>query len=382
MNDATSNTQGGIDALRRGDATTARAMLQQAVASAPPHLRPWLPLAIACQRLGDDAGEQAALDALLTQDPRHLVALLLKGRNRQRAGDDRAAQAFFTTALRQAAETLPPADVHPLLREAQDFVRDAQARFESHLLAAVPPPPSDDARVGRFARSVDILLGRRELYLSQPSMFYFAGLPQIPFYDRETFPWVAELEAATDDIRQEMLALTEEFAPYVTGSADRPRPASNPLLDDPQWGACHLLQNGLPTAAADHCPRTMRALAALPQPVIPGRSPMALFSRLKPGTHIQPHHGLLNTRLICHLPLVVPDHCGIRVGDETRSWREGELLIFDDSFEHEAWNRGPDTRTILLFEIWRPELEKAEREQLTELFAAIDRYGDAPVDQG
>jgi aspartyl/asparaginyl beta-hydroxylase (cupin superfamily) len=79
------------------------------------------------------------------------------------------------------------------------------------------------------------------------------------------------------------------------------------------------------------------------------------------------------------LPLVVPPGCGIRVGDETREWREGELLIFDDSVEHEAWNRGEGVRTVLLFEVWRPEVTDEERDQLTRLFEAVDEYGAFPA---
>src|SRR3546814_6464409 len=70
------------------------------------------------------------------------------------------------------------------------------------------------------------------------------------------------------------------------------------------------------------CPAALAALELAPQPVIPGRAPIALFSRLTPGTHIQPHHGMLNTRLICHLPLIVPDGCALRVGAETRGRSE------------------------------------------------------------
>ena len=109
---------------------------------------------------------------------------------------------------------------------------------------------------------------------------------------------------------------------------------------------------------------------------------MALFSRLTPGAHIQPHHGLLNTRLICHLPIIAPPGCALRVGADTHEWREGELVIFDDSFEHEAWNRGTSTRTVLLFEIWKPEIASDERADLTRLFEAIDAYGPPMVDQG
>ena len=114
---------------------------------------------------------------------------------------------------------------------------------------------------------------------------------------------------------------------------------------------------------------------------IAGRSPMALFSLLKPGTHIQPHHGLINTRLICHIPLIAPADCALRVGAETRAWREGEALIFDDSIEHEAWNRSNRTRVILLFEIWRPELSIEERASLTALYEAIGAYGGVPAEE-
>ena len=107
---------------------------------------------------------------------------------------------------------------------------------------------------------------------------------------------------------------------------------------------------------------------------MPNRSPVVLFSLLKPGTHIPPHNGLVNTRLICHLPLVVPAGCRFRVGNETREWVEGQAWAFDDSIDHEAWNDSDRTRVILLFDVWRPELTAIERELVTELFAAIDAY--------
>ena len=82
----------------------------------------------------------------------------------------------------------------------------------------------------------------------------------------------------------------------------------------------------------------------------------------------------MNARLICHLPLVVPPGCGFRVGGETREWREGELLIFDDTVEHEAWNEGSSERIILIFDVWRPEIDSEERRAITALFEAVDNY--------
>jgi aspartyl/asparaginyl beta-hydroxylase (cupin superfamily) len=118
----------------------------------------------------------------------------------------------------------------------------------------------------------------------------------------------------------------------------------------------------------------LAAIESLPMPRIAGRSPMALFSVLEPGTHIPAHTGMLNTRLICHLPLIVPERCRLRVGSDTRLVQAGRTMIFDDSVEHEAWNDGDSTRVVLLFEIWRPELDEEERSMLTALFNAIEDY--------
>ena len=81
---------------------------------------------------------------------------------------------------------------------------------------------------------------------------------------------------------------------------------------------------------------------------------------------------MINTRLICHLPLVVPPGCGFRVGNETREWEPGKLLIFDDTIEHEAWNDSSEDRIILIFDVWRPELRDDERRAVTMMFEAID----------
>ena len=93
-----------------------------------------------------------------------------------------------------------------------------------------------------------------------------------------------------------------------------------------------------------------------------------MFSLLRPGARIAPHTGMYNTRLVCHLPLIVPPGCRFRVGNEVREWQEGKLLIFDDTIEHEAWNDGTEDRVVLIFDIWRPELSEQERREVAALF--------------
>lgn len=369
--------QTGIDALRRGDAAGARTTFDRIEAEGG--VPPWLAVARACSMLGDDAGEERALQRILDYDKRDLPALLAMGELHAKRGDDRAAAAFFRTALNQAAVTSPPPQLHPFLERGQAFLAESARRYATHLegqLAAAGL--TGEGTSPRVSMALDLLLGRKQLYLQQPNVFYFPGLPQRQFYERGEFPWLEGVEAAAPAMRDELtgvIAAQGDFAPYVATAPGRPAP-NNRLLSDPSWGAYYLWQSGAPVPGqADRCPAAMAALEAAPMPLIAGRSPMALLSLLKPGTHIAPHHGMLNTRLICHVPLFAPEGCGLRVGSETREWRFGETLIFDDSFEHEAWNRGTQTRVVLLFEIWRPEIGPAEREELTALFEAVGAFG-------
>ena len=240
----------------------------------------------------------------------------------------------------------------PKLQLAQEFLAGAQGRFENFLLQRL-----SDVGVGGsdapkpIHHALDLLMGRREIFYQKPSMFYYPGMPQREFYERDEFPWLADIETAIPDMQEELrnvIAETGKFSPYVESNPNRPRP-NNPLLDDSSWGAYYFWKNG--EAQADHlarCPKTVSALETAPIPKIKERSPMALYSLLEPDTHIAPHYGLLNTRLICHIPLILAPDCALRVGSETRPWKEGEALVFDDSFEHEAWNRS-DQRRVILF---------------------------------
>ncbi|MDK2760482.1 MAG: aspartyl/asparaginyl beta-hydroxylase domain-containing protein [Sphingopyxis sp.] len=332
---------------------------------------------------GDAVAEAAALDAAIREDRSNIAALLSMAELKRRGRDDRAAGSFYRLAIAVATQAAGvPSALHPGLQRAEQFLAETERAFADHLAGQLRSAGiTAGSATPRVAEALRMLTGEQPLYLQQPNMFYFPGLTQRPFFERDMFDWVAGVEAATGAIRAEVKALidgaSDRFGPYVTAGADRP-PPNNPLLDKPDWGAAWLWKDGVVVDGMRAlCPTALAALELAPQPVIPGRAPIALFSRLTPGTHIQPHHGMLNTRLICHLPLIVPDGCALRVGAETRAWTEGEMLIFDDSFEHEAWNRGPSDRTILLFEIWRPDIDADEREQLTRIFSAIDDYAEA-----
>jgi len=168
------------------------------------------------------------------------------------------------------------------------------------------------------------------------------------------------------------------FLSYVKSGDAKIGQDDQGLADNNDWGALYLWDHSqLVAENAALFPHTLKALEMVPMPEIATQAPMALFSKLAPGTRIPPHNGLMNTRLICHLPLIVPQNCGaLRVGNEERPWVEGELLIFDDSIEHEAWNNSDQQRVILLFEIWRPEISTEERKILTSMLIAVKQYAD------
>ena len=376
--------QRGIHHLNHGQPLQARQAFEHALVDVPADVLAHLGLAYACAALHDAAAALAAVNAALALDSRNLRALLLKGELVLKGGDERSAAAFFNAALNSAPPLADlPIDLQQSLQRAQAALQGLGRSFETSLRRYLAESASSHcATSSRFDHALDLLVGKRELYRQQPRLFCFPELPHIQFFDRALFPWLDAVEAATESIREELLAVMnqpqaegEAFKPYV--ASDPTRPALNPggMLDNPDWSAFFLWKNGEAVEVnAARCPRTMRALAHAPIPHIAGRSPSILFSRLQPGAHIPAHNGFVNTRLICHLPLVVPPGCRFRVGNEVREWRVGQAWVFDDTIEHEAWNNSDQTRVVLLFEIWRPELTVDERALVSSLFEAIGQH--------
>ena len=371
----------GADALARGDAAAARTAFEQLIAAGQASPPAWTLLAQACRLGGDRAAERAAIERALALDPRNLRALIMQGDWFGAAGDTRAAASYYQHAVRLAPSAGPlPPGLAADLRRAEAAIRQAGELYQGHLEARLEAAgfPAG-ARSARIQESIDILLEKKQVHVQQPTNYYFPGLPQIQFYDRADFPWLAAIEQAVPEMRAELQALLDAdaaFTPYVEAPKDRPYNAAHSLLDNADWTALYLWKDGAPVAETQaRCPATVAALAGAPMPHIATRSPMVLFSKLRPHTHIPAHNGMLNTRLICHIPLIVPPDCRLRVGNEIRPVEAGKAMIFDDSIEHEAWNDSDETRVVLLFEVWRPELSQDERDALVILFEAINAYG-------
>jgi aspartate beta-hydroxylase len=225
---------------------------------------------------------------------------------------------------------------------------------------------------------VRIFAGTTRAYTPEPLLLHYPRLPAIPFLDRDLFPWLPQLEAATDTIRGELeAALTrqEGFAPYIDYPPDVPVNQWAELNRSPRWNAFFLWRDGeRQDAACKACPQTAALMETLPLARQPGFAPTVVFSALAARTHIPPHTGSTNTRLLVHLPLILPGPARFRVGNEVREWRMGEAWVFDDTIEHEAWNDADALRVILIIDIWNPYLEPAERDLVSAMLAARNGF--------
>jgi aspartyl/asparaginyl beta-hydroxylase (cupin superfamily) len=378
LGEAEQLARAGAAALQAGRAAEARASFERIAASGRANLQIWLLLSYACRQAGDMAAAEQAADEVLARDKRNLRALLVKGDARHAAGDVRAAGDFYNTALKLAAQQgeLPP-DLAAELARAEAVAKELAGGFRARVEARLAAEGfGAGERSARFEEAIAILAEEKQVYLQQPTAFYFPRLPQIQFFERESFDWVEEIEAATGEMIAELEGVLKEdglFRPYLQSRSDRPGYDFHGLFDNPAWSTLYLWENGGPVERnVARCPKTFAAMSQVPLSRISVRAPTILFSLLKPGARIAPHNGMINCRLICHLPLIVPPGCGFRVGNEVREWEVGKLLIFDDTIEHEAWNDSDEDRVILLFDVWRPELTMDERRAVSIMFEAID----------
>jgi aspartyl/asparaginyl beta-hydroxylase (cupin superfamily) len=348
--------------------------------------RQWVNLALACQALKDEAGEERAIARALSVDPRDLLALLLRGALLERQGKTHeAARAFGAAAnmsppMDRLVPELRPSVAHAIqFREQYD--KECGEFIDRHLEGLYCNHAGEDLR--RFRDSVDLMVGRKRRFDSQPALYFYPRLVPIEFFERAEFPWLDVVEGATDQIRDEFLEVlrTEEgFEPYITYPPDVPHNQWAELNNSPRWSALHLYKSGERVDSnAARCPRTMQILDSVPQPRQARRTPTAMFSLLKPRTRIPPHTGVTNVRLVVHLPLIVPANCGFRVGNETRQWVPGKAWVFDDTLEHEAWNDSDKPRVVLIFDTWHPHLTPTERILVESLSEALNAFSGAPT---
>jgi aspartyl/asparaginyl beta-hydroxylase (cupin superfamily)/Tfp pilus assembly protein PilF len=372
----------GLEALRSGNPRAAAEHFEQACQGDPAATELWINLAAAYRSLQEDDLERAALERALATDQRDLMALLRLAELHERRGEEgRATERWSAVLALASAVDEPSAEFSELLAHARSYVDRRRLRLAEALNEALADElAAASVRDSRRVRAAaDVMLGRRSVFTNECHGFRFPFLPADEFFDREHFPWLDTLEAATAEIREELEGILADpdadLAPYVDQPPGVPENKWSPLDKSLDWSVLHLWRDGERIdAACARAPRTAKLVEALPLCRIPGRAPAVFFSILRAGKHIPPHTGVTNVRSIVHLPLMVPEGCTFRVGGETRPWVEGEALIFDDTIEHEARNPTGRDRAVLILDCWNPYLSETERAMVCRLFAVSDAH--------
>ncbi len=369
--------------LNIGRTDKAVTLLQRAVSADPTAAALWFNLAAAFSKGAQHVMAISALDKALEIDPYFVQAIFQKALAYERLGEKRKAALIFEDFLKCAPDGLDEvAALEPALNHAKAAIninREAFKFFANEQLSKLAVPASK-ANSARFADSFAHFLGDQKLYVQEPTFLNVARLPAIPFFEPDMFPWLDLLKDNWREIQSELQNLLDmekdnSFQPYV---AQRPGLALNQwseLNNSRNWSAFFFWQHGKMHAEnCKKCPLTTQLLEKLPLIQLEGRSPNIFFSALQPHTKIPPHTGVSNIRATVHLPLIIPEGCGFRVGSETQTWAEGVPWVFDDTIDHEAWNDSDQPRYILIIDIWNPFLTDMEKVQFSQLLNIYSAY--------
>lgn len=354
--------------------------------SVDPQVRFGMAMALYEQARLEDSREHLRKACAL--EPNFVHAWLYLGVVDERLGERERAAGAYLRADRLMGRVDPaviPPDVKQLLNHGANFLGKQIHTELSAALVATSKSYGDNA-LPRMRKAIEMFSGRQPLRYDhprwRPGLFYVPDMTPRTFLEREEFPWVQDIEAQTDHIRDELRAamgtLDGKFTPYIQHEANSADAKIwGTLNQSTDWSTLHLARYGqYDEQACGRCPLTTSLLRANPDlHDVPGYGPEIMFSVLRPKTLIPSHRGSVNGRLIVHLPLIVPPQCGsLRVGDDQREWEEGKLLIFDDTFDHEARNDSEQTRIVLIFDIWNPQLSLAEREAFRKILATAASF--------
>ena len=381
-------------ALSRGEFASAGQDLEHAARVNPTEPEIWKNLGIVhlAQHHGGEALD--AFDRALGLEPMHFAARLHRGAALEQLGriDDATAAYFGAVSTAQSRgkwrnDMTTPPGLRPAVKHAIAFLDVQRKRIFMDLLQPLRDKYGATS-LTRIEQGLEIYLGDRPANYPDPrqycKFFYVPGLTATPYYPRERFPWHAELEKHTDTIREELRGVLDQpigVEPFL-GTNDNKLLKAQSLLDgtrgEAQWNSFFFHRHGeVFRQNAQRCPLTTEILDSLPLVHIRDHAPEVLFSILTPGSHILKHHGVTNSRLVTHLPLIIPEDCAISVGGVEHAWQEGCCVTFDDTFEHEAWNRSDKVRAVMILDSWHPDLTEAEREAIALLVGGIGDFNQA-----
>jgi aspartate beta-hydroxylase len=382
-----------LAAIRAGKAQRGVALLEHATRVDPADPISFHHLGRAQEGLGNLQAALGSIERALRLKPGFYLARLHYANLLERAGEPGRAAMQFARALHDAqaqgqwtSSATTPAGLRTLVEHA---VQTYRTRRRAMLFSVTERLAERYGRssMTRVEKCLRVYLGEEAATFPDPrqlpGFLYFPDLPPSPYLDSALLAGIARLESRTAELREELLRLlpSDEGRERVFTADDVERQNLRGTTGTPTWNGYYFYRHGARRDEnCDRCPVTAAEIDLLPLARVREHAPEVLFSVFTAGTHLLPHRGVTNTRVVGHLPLIVPDDCALSVGGEIHRWQEGRVVVFDDTYEHEAWNRSQETRVVLIFDLWNPHLTEAERAAITDVVEAIGDLREA-IDQ-
>ncbi len=377
-------------AIERGDPMRAANLLERARAVEPDEPQLAVNLGYAYAKSGRPVGARNLMDATVARFPEFHAAWMLLGQLAEGIGDRTTASRAYAQAIKLAqrkgmwlneatTQSQQTAMVMNAIQQVRLWWRE---RFFASFQAIREKYGNDELkRVDRalagYLREADVTPDDPR---QRPKFLYFPDIPSTPYLDPYLQPWAKKLADAFPEIRAEAAQLLADQVPlpgFLTfKEGDKVEKYLTGTGPNTAWDAFFFYRRGK-RYDDNHlrCPKTSAVLESIDLCRIRDQTPEICFSMLTPGSHIMPHFGVTNTRVVVHLPLIVPGDCALGIVDgDAHQWKEGELMMFDDTFQHEAWNRSDQTRVNLLMDAWNPHLTEVETLALKELVETISDF--------
>ncbi len=379
-----------LAAVRDGKPVRAVAMLERATSLDPANAVSFHHLGRAQETVGNLPAALKSIAESVRLKPDFYLSRLHYAMLLERSDETEASVMQYARALHDAQTreqwinaATTPVGLQKLVKHAVQIVR-TRRRALLFAIAANMAGRHGQASMARVEKCLRVYLGEEPKAFpdprQQPSFLYFPDLPASAYLDRVLFSWIAPLEAQAGAIREELLRLlpSAEGRERVFTSEELERQNLRGSGAAPGWNGYYFYRHGMRRDDnCSNCPATSAAIDQLPLSHVRDHGPEVLFSVFTPGTHLLPHRGVTNTRVVGHLPLIVPENCALKVGGEVHAWQEGKVVVFDDTYEHEAWNHSNEPRVVLIFDVWNPYLTGIEQAAVADVVEAIGGFREA-----
>lgn len=372
-------------ALQAGDFAAAQDMLQAMIAVSPGDSRLRSELGQVLYRLGRLPQAVAAYEDCWRINPRQRLIYLTLGHLHLELGNvDKAAQVFSLGegVDRNILSLWKDPAVNPAVAQMSKTAWETLGRHHADLHIKAVETLGDTKGTARIRDAVWPLLDSREVTYQHPRQrpqIFSITHPESPaFFEREMFTWHEQLERQYPEIRDEILAgldVAKDGKPYLGDGHRLEGEQWEPLVNKMSWASVHLYSRGVANQQViGKFPKTLAALERLPLSTFDGNPAEVFVSVLAPHTRIPEHYGVSSAILTAHLPIEVPPGCALQVHEETRVPEAGKLMVFDDTWEHSAWNDSDRQRVVLIFELWHPGLTELEQEAISRSFQAREHW--------